>query len=81
MSIRGEPAAGLSTPTYNPGTAGLRHGLVRETFKQKKHRSVTGSDPPVLPSRKSDLEISKSDFYQIIFLPKIRPKADPNSLF
>ena len=35
----------------------------------------------VLPSRKSDQEISKSDFYQTIFLPKIRPKADPNSLF
>ena len=35
----------------------------------------------VLPSRKSDKEISKSDFYQIIFLPKIRPKADPNLLF
>jgi hypothetical protein len=36
---------------------------------------------PVLPSRKSDQVISKSDFYQTIFLPKIRPKADPNSLF
>ena len=35
----------------------------------------------VLPSRKSDQEISKSDFYQTIFLPQIRPKADPNSLF
>ena len=35
----------------------------------------------VLPSRKSDQEISKPDFYQPIFLPKIRPKADPNSLF
>ena len=35
----------------------------------------------VLPSRKSDREISKSDFYQTIFLPKVRPKADPNSLF
>jgi hypothetical protein len=35
----------------------------------------------VLPSRKSDQEISKTDFYQTIFLPKIRPKADPNSLY
>ena len=35
----------------------------------------------MLPSRKSDKEISKSDFYQTIFLPKIRPKADPNSQF
>ena len=35
----------------------------------------------VLPSRKSDQEILKSDFYQTIFLPKIRPKADPNPLF
>ena len=35
----------------------------------------------VLPSRKSDQEISKSDFYQTIFLPKIRPKADPNLQF
>ena len=30
---------------------------------------------------KPDQEILKSDFYQTIFLPKIRPKADPNSLF
>ena len=36
---------------------------------------------PVLPSRKSDQEISKSDFYQTLFLPKFRPKADPISLF
>ena len=35
----------------------------------------------VLPSRKSDQEISKSHFYQTIFLPTIRPKADPNMLF
>ena len=35
----------------------------------------------VLPSRKSDKEISKSYFYQTIFLSKIRPKGDPNSLF
>ena len=42
---------------------------------------VYGSPLAVLPSRKSDQEISKSDFYQTIFLPKIRPKADPNSLF
>ena len=26
-------------------------------------------------------KISKSDIYQALFLPKIRPKADPNSLF
>ena len=31
--------------------------------------------------QKSDQEIAKSDFYQTIFLPKIGPKADPNSLF
>ena len=36
---------------------------------------------PVLPSRKSDQEISKSDLYWTIFLLKIRPKADQNSLF
>ena len=35
----------------------------------------------VLPRRKSDQEISKSDFYQTIFIAKIRPKADPNLLF
>ena len=35
----------------------------------------------VLPSRNSDQVISKSDFYQTVFLPKIRPKADPNSPF
>ena len=35
----------------------------------------------VLQSRKSDHDVSKSDFYQTIFLSKIRPKADPNSLF
>ena len=35
----------------------------------------------VLPSRKSDKEISKSDFYQTIFQSKIKPKADPNSQF
>ena len=35
----------------------------------------------VLPSRESDQEMSKSEFYQTIFLPKIIPKADPNSLF
>ena len=35
----------------------------------------------VPPSRKSDKEISISDFYQTLFLPKIRPKADPNLLF
>ena len=35
----------------------------------------------LLPRRKSDKEISKSDVYQTIFLPKIRPKADPNLLF
>ena len=35
----------------------------------------------VLPSRKSDQYISKSDFYQTIFLSKIGLKADPNSLF
>ena len=34
----------------------------------------------VLLSRKSDQEITKSDFYQTIFLPEIRPKADPNLL-
>jgi hypothetical protein len=34
----------------------------------------------VLPSRKSDQEISKSDYYPTIFLPKIRPKEDPNLL-
>jgi hypothetical protein len=42
-------------------------------------RSATGV--AVLPSRTSDQEISKSDFYPTIFLLKIRPKADPNSLF
>ena len=35
----------------------------------------------VLPSRKSDRDISKSDFYQTMFPPKVRPKAGPNSLF
>ena len=36
---------------------------------------------PVLSSRNSDQEMSKSDFYQTIFLPKLRPKAEPNLLF
>ena len=40
-----------------------------------------GGSASVLPSSKSDQEISKLDFYQTIFLPKIRPKADLNSLF
>jgi hypothetical protein len=35
----------------------------------------------VLPSRKLDHEISKSDVYQNIFLPIIRPKGYPISLF
>ena len=35
----------------------------------------------LVPSRKSDQEISKSDFHQTIILPKIRPIADPNLLF
>ena len=35
---------------------------------------------PVLPSGKSDKEISKSDFQQTISQPKIRPKANTNSL-
>ena len=35
----------------------------------------------VMPSKKSDQEISKSVFYQTIIPPKIRPKADLNSLF
>ena len=35
----------------------------------------------VLPSRNSEQEISKSDIYRTIFLPKIRLKADPNLLF
>ena len=40
-----------------------------------------GRGSVVLPSRISDHEISKSDFYQTKFPPKIRPKADLNSLF
>ena len=35
----------------------------------------------MLPSRKSDQGISISDFYQTIFLPKIRQKADTNLQF
>ena len=31
-----------------------------------------------MPSRKSDQDISKSDSYQTIYLPKMRLKADPN---
>ena len=44
---------------------------------------LTGVRPrsAVLPSKKPDQEISKSDFYQTIFLAEIRPKADPNLLF
>ena len=35
----------------------------------------------VLPSRKSDQEFSKSDFYQTIFLPKIRQKRTTTCYF
>ena len=34
-----------------------------------------GAGAAVLPSRKSDQEISKSDFYQTIFLPKNQNKS------
>ena len=34
----------------------------------------------MIPSRKSDQDISKFDSYQTIYLPKIRLKADPNSI-
>ena len=47
------------------------------------HLKLRGMATPlaVLPSRKSDQEISKSDFYQTIFLPNVRPKTDPHSIF
>ena len=42
------------------------------------HFSVVLIQPSAAKQR-SDQETSKSDFYQTIILPKIRPKADPKS--
>ena len=52
----------------------------RFTYVSKK-KNLTSDTGAVLPGRKSDKDISKSDFYQTIFLPKIRLKPDPNSPF
>ena len=42
---------------------------------------LPGLPYPVLPRRKSDQGISKPDFYQTTFLPKIKPKLELTSLF
>ena len=52
-------------------------GLVKRTYLAAYLTAYL----PVLPGRKSDQEVSKSDFYQTVFLTKIRSKADPNLPF
>ena len=79
VSLSGLPTVGSGLPTVGSGLPTVGRAL-----------TTVGSPPwavgcplramAVLPSRKSDQEISKSDYYPTIFLPKIRPKEDPNLL-